>query len=78
MATPCSERAARVLLDFHDAHGDVRVRTDAQGRYAVRLRTGRYVVRITPAMRIGRGLEPTVVVVRRAMRADFDLDTGIR
>ncbi|MES1247209.1 MAG: hypothetical protein ABUS54_06005 [Actinomycetota bacterium] len=71
MATPCSERAAHILLDFHNAHGDVRVRTDAQGRYAVRLEPGRYVVRFPK-------IAPAVVVVRAAMRADFNIDTGIR
>ena len=78
MATPCSERAAHVLLDFHDAHGDVRVRTDGRGRYTVRLRPGRYLVRFAPPARIGRGIEPAVVIVRGAMRADFNIDTGIR
>jgi hypothetical protein len=78
MATPCSERAAHVLLDFHDARADVHVRTDARGRYSVRLRPGRYLVRFTPPPTIGRGIEPAVVVVRRAMRADFNIDTGIR
>jgi hypothetical protein len=29
-------------------------------------------------MKIGRGLEPTTLVVRRPMRADFLVDTGIR
>ena len=27
---------------------------------------------------LGRGLEPAVVIVRTAMRADFNIDTGIR
>jgi hypothetical protein len=71
MSTPCSEPAAHVVLDFHSARGDVRVRTDTQGRYRVRLRPGRYVVRFPK-------LQPAVVVVRRAMEADFNIDTGIR
>jgi hypothetical protein len=78
MATPCSERAAHVVLDFHTARRDVRVRTDAQGRYAVRLAPGRYLVRFSPAPASGRGIAPAVVVVRRALRADFNIDTGIR
>lgn len=78
MTTPCSEPAAHVLLDFHGLRRDVRVRTDAHGRYSVRLRAGRYVVRLIPPMKIGRGLEPTVVVVRAPRRADFTIDTGIR
>ena len=71
MATPCSERAAHVTLDFHTTRGDVHVTTDAHGRYSLRLRPGRYIVRFPK-------LQPTVVVVRAAMRADFNIDTGIR
>jgi hypothetical protein len=71
MATPCSEPAAHVVLDFHGRGGDVLTRTDAQGRYAVRLRPGRYVVRVAR-------IEPTALVVSRSMRADFSIDTGIR
>ena len=71
MATPCSEPAVHVTLDFHGVHGDVRVRTDAHGRYSVRLRPGRYLVRLPK-------IAPAVVVVRRSMRADFNIDTGIR
>jgi hypothetical protein len=71
MATPCSEPAAHVRLLFHGARGDVTTRTDARGRYSVRLRPGRYVVRTAR-------IAPTVVVVRTSMRADFAIDTGIR
>jgi hypothetical protein len=71
MATPCSERAAHVLLDFRGRDGDVTARTDAYGRYAVRLRPGRYLVRVAR-------IQPTTIVVRTAMRADFNIDTGIR
>jgi hypothetical protein len=74
MATPCSEPAAHVTLTF----GGVVVRTDAPGRYAVRLKPGRYVVRISPPPQIGRGLEPTSIVVTRPRELDFNLDTGIR
>jgi hypothetical protein len=79
MATPCSEPAAHVQLVFHRVgRADVTAVTDTQGRYVVRLRPGTYVVRTTPRPVIGRGLEPTALVVRRAMTADFSLDTGIR
>ena len=71
MTTPCSEPAARVVLDFHGRGGDVLTRTDAHGRYSVRLRPGRYVVRVAR-------IQPSVLVVRRSMRADFEIDTGIR
>lgn len=78
MATPCSEPAAHVQLVFHRPGADVVATTDAQGRYSVRLRRGTYIVRSAQKQSIGRGLEPTRVVVRRAMRADFAIDTGIR
>ena len=74
MSTPCSEPAAHVKLTF----GSVAVRTDAHGRYSVRLKPGRYVVRVTPRPTIGRGLEPTSIVVTRPREFDFNLDTGIR
>ena len=78
MTTPCAEPAAHVKLVFHRPGVDVVVRTDARGRYAVRLRRGTYTVRSSPVPRIGRGLEPATVVVRASMRADFSIDTGIR
>jgi hypothetical protein len=71
MATPCSEPAALVVLDFHGRGGDVLARTDAQGRYSVRLRPGRYIVRLAR-------IAPSALVVRTSMRADFNIDTGIR
>jgi hypothetical protein len=78
MATPCSEPAAHVKLVFHRPGSDVVVVTDAQGRYAVRLRRGTYTVRVSPPLRIGRGIEPATVIVRAPLRADFTIDTGIR
>jgi hypothetical protein len=78
MATPCSEPAAQVKLVFHRPGADLVATTDAQGRYSIRLRRGTYTVRTAQKMSIGRGLEPTTLVVRAPMRADFDIDTGIR
>jgi hypothetical protein len=78
MTTPCSEPAAHVKLVFHRPGADVVAFTDAHGRYAVRLRRGTYTVRVSPVQRIGRGIEPASVVVRAPMRADFNIDTGIR
>jgi hypothetical protein len=78
MATPCSEPAAHVALLFSSRTSDVVVRTDARGRYAIRLRPGTYTVRTGQKQSIGRGLEPTRIVVRGPMRADFNIDTGIR
>lgn len=71
MATPCSEPAARVVLDFHGPGGDTITRTDEHGRYSVHLRPGRYLVRVAR-------IAPSALVVRRSMRADFNIDTGIR
>src|SRR5690348_6940219 len=71
MATPCSEPAAYVALAFTRNGRSFTARTDAQGRYAIRLRPGRYLVRVAR-------IQPSIVVVRRPMRADFAIDTGIR
>jgi hypothetical protein len=71
MATPCSEPAAGVVLVFVRGRTTTRVRTDARGRYAVRLRPGAYRVRFPR-------IQPATLVVRRALRADFLIDTGIR
>jgi hypothetical protein len=78
IGTPCSAPAAHVQLLFQGHNYDVVTQTDSRGRYSVRLRLGTYTVRIQPRPRIGRGVEPTKIVVRRAMRADFSIDTGIR
>ena len=72
MTTPCSEPAAHLLLLFERPGAAViRVRTDGNGRYAVRLRRGSYVVSV-------QRIQPRVLVVRRPVRADFMIDTGIR
>jgi len=78
MTTPCSEPAAHVKLVFQRPGVYYVTTTDSHGRYVLRLRRGTYTVRISPVPRIGRGIEPTTVVVRAAMRADFLIDTGIR
>ena len=71
MTEPCDEPAARVVLAFERAGSTVRVRTDAHGRYTVRLRPGTWTIRLAR-------VEPRALVVRRAMRADLFIDTGIR
>jgi hypothetical protein len=78
IGTPCSAPAAHVKLVFHRPGLDLVATTDVQGRYSVRLKRGTYTVRTAQKPSIGRGLEPTHVVVRSAMRADFNIDTGIR
>lgn len=78
MTTPCSEPAAHVKLVFQRPGVSYVTTTDAHGRYSLRLKRGTYTVRVSPPQRIGRGIEPASVVVRAAMRADFNIDTGIR
>jgi hypothetical protein len=55
-------------------------RTTADGRYRVALAPGRYAVTARHAGPVGRGLEPTRVVVPRGRyaRVNFSLDIGIR
>jgi hypothetical protein len=55
-------------------------RTTSEGRYRVTLAPGRYTVRAKHRGAIGRGLEPTRVLVPRGRfaRVNFSLDIGIR
>ena len=78
MAEPCSEPAASVLLVFNGAGLTRRVRTNANGRYSVRLPRGTFHVRVAPVPRIGRGIQPPTLVVYGPRSADFLIDTGIR
>ena len=80
VGVPCSKPAAGVQLVFKGANGSTALaRTDAKGRYALKLRRGTYTVELLPARKIGSGLQPRRITVRGAtQRTDFDLDTGIR
>ena len=73
---PCSKPAANVLLSFSREAARVRVRTDALGRYRVRLAPG------TWTLTTRFGLRPSSIrfVVPRAPSAahNFSIDTGIR
>jgi hypothetical protein len=55
-------------------------RTDANGRYRIALRPGRYSVTARHGGAIGRGLDPTHAVAPRGRyaRVNFSLDIGIR
>ncbi|MGH2973144.1 MAG: hypothetical protein ACRDLE_13605 [Gaiellaceae bacterium] len=76
---PCTEPAVGAVLVFSRNGGSKRVRVGAGGRYSVRLVPGAYTVRQAPAPKIGFGMRPDRVVVRRTVtRADFSIDTGIR
>ena len=75
----CDEPAVGVTLVFkRDGEVVRRVKTNAHGKYRVRLVAGRYSVMLANAG--VRQLEPTVVRVRpgRFARRDFSIDTGIR
>jgi carboxypeptidase family protein len=76
---PCDAPAAHVTLRFKGPETTT-VKTDANGRYRIRLKAGVYTVTVVPNPQIGRGLEPRTVRVRAAhdTRANFNLDTGIR
>jgi hypothetical protein len=78
---PCSAPAANVRLAFvRRGQVSARVRTDADGRYTVRLRSGTYTVLVVPQPPIGRGIEPARVNVvdGASRRVNFFIDTGIR
>jgi hypothetical protein len=77
---PCNEPAVGATLAFsRNGRIAARVKVGAGGRYAVRLAAGTYVVRPSPASRIGFGIRPDRVRVGMATkRLDFFIDTGIR
>ena len=79
---PCTEPAKNVLLVFSRNGRDIgRTRTDAAGRYRIKLPAGMYrVSRAALTTGIGRGLTPKTVRVwpGRFVRVDFSIDTGIR
>ena len=73
---PCSKPAAHLLLSFNRGQAHVQARTDALGRYRVRLAPGTW----TLSTRVGVRPTPIRFVVPRALSAkhDFSIDTGIR
>jgi hypothetical protein len=73
---PCSKPAAHVVLSFSRGAARVRVRTDALGRYRVRLAPGTWLL----TTRFGIRPTPIRFVVPRALSAthNFSIDTGIR
>lgn len=81
VGVPCSAPAVGAVLVFsRDGHTAARVHTGAGGRYSVHLAPGYYTVRVSPVPRIGFGIRPAQVHVRRNVdaRLDFSIDTGIR
>jgi hypothetical protein len=73
---PCDKPAGRVVLTFTHGTSRVRVRTDADGRYRVRLVPGTWRLRTSVGMRA----TPITFVVPRTATAtrNFSIDTGIR
>jgi hypothetical protein len=78
---PCSEPMAGALLVF-TRNGSVaaRARSDAHGHYSVRPRVGTYTVSMAVRPKLGYGVKPQTITLRRAVptRIDFYVDTGIR
>jgi hypothetical protein len=78
---PCSEPMARALLIFtRNGRVAARARSDPQGHYSVRLRLGTYAVTLGVRPKLGSGIQPRTITLRRAVptRVDFAVDTGIR
>lgn len=73
---PCDRPAARVVLIFTRGAARRAMRTDAEGRYRIRLAPGTWSLRTTVGMRV----TPVKFVVPRAATAtrNFSIDTGIR
>jgi hypothetical protein len=81
VGTPCTEPMAGALLVFTRG-GSVaaRARSDAHGLYSVRLRVGTYTVSMDVRPKLGSGVKPQTITLRRAVptRINFFVDTGIR
>jgi hypothetical protein len=78
---PCSEPMAGAVLVFRrDGVIAARARSDANGRYSVSLRVGTYAVSLSVRPKLGSGIKPQTIILRRAARTriDFFVDTGIR
>jgi hypothetical protein len=75
--SPCNVPATEAKLTFARPGKNVTVRTDAAGKYSVRLAPGTYTVRSD----MGMSLAPARITVRALkprLRKDFAIDTGIR
>ena len=78
---PCTAPDKNDVLAFWRSGRRVAsARTDARGDYRVRLAPGRYRVTAPRLGGIGRGLDPSEVIVPRGRfaRVNFALDIGIR
>jgi hypothetical protein len=77
---PCSAPASGAKIAFGRDNHVVRVVVAKDGGYSVSLPTGNYVVWLTPQSPIGRGIEPSMVLViaGQTRKRDFQIDTGMR
>jgi hypothetical protein len=80
LGVPCSVPAPNLSLVFSRGGRRVTTRTDAAGRYRVRLAPGTWDVSTGARRRIGSGVTPrSVRVVPGRMRlVNLEVDTGIR
>jgi hypothetical protein len=78
---PCTAPMSGAVLVF-TRNGVVaaRARSDSHGHYSLRLRLGTYTVSMAVRPKIGSGVKPQTITLRRAVstRIDFFVDTGIR
>jgi Carboxypeptidase regulatory-like domain len=79
VGVPCDAPAAHIVLAFSGARLVRTTRTDASGRYRIKLPAGIYVVH-TNLRPFGTTPRPATVRVRagRSDEIDFTIDTGIR
>jgi hypothetical protein len=76
--TPCSRPAGDVELEFvRSGQAAVRVTTDEQGRYKVRLERGRYRVQAVDYP-LPATIQPTTVAVEDDARLNIEIDSGVR
>jgi hypothetical protein len=76
--TPCSRPAGNVELEFlRSGQAAVRVTTDEQGRYKVRLERGTYQVRAADYP-LPATIQPTTVAVEDDARLNIEIDSGVR
>jgi hypothetical protein len=74
---PCNVPATEAKLTFTRAGKHVIARTDAAGKYRVRLVPGTYTVRSDTGMNIAPA-RITVRALKPTLRRNFSIDTGLR
>ena len=78
--TPCTAPAGGTELVFTQGDTGVSAMVAKDGSYFVSLKPGTYTVTASSQQLVGRGIEPSSIVVRSGPREkrDFRIDTGIR